>query len=59
VENFGHDNIEGPLVSPGLGSIEEVPILMSVAENDESCDVESARRATREIGDAVVSFRVL
>jgi len=51
--------MEGPLVSPGLGAINEVPILMLVPEKDESCTVELAQQAADEIGDAVKSFRVL
>ena len=46
-------------MSPGLGSIKEVPILMTVAGSDDSCTVELAQEAKDEIGGAVRSFRVL
>ena len=49
----------GPLVSPGLSSIKEVPILISAAGNDENCTAKIAQKFSKEIGDAVKSFRVL
>jgi len=59
VEKFGPGNLEGPLVSPGLGSIRRVPLLFSAAEKDESCTLDRVQRVAHEIGDAVVSFRVV
>jgi len=50
--------MEGPRPSPGFSSMRKVPMLMSVAEYDESCSVDRARRIAHEIGDSVKTFRV-
>ena len=47
------------MISPGLGSIDKVPIHLIVGEKDTHCSLEHAKRIESEIGSAVRSLDVM
>ena len=47
------------MISPGLNSIDKVPIHLIVGENDTHCSLEHAKRIQSEIGPAVRSLDVM
>ena len=47
------------MVSPGLESIDKVPIHLIVGEKDMHCSLEHAQRIQSEIGSAVRSLDVM
>ena len=47
------------MISPGLNSIDKVPIHLIVGENDTHCSLEHAKRIQSEIGPAVRSLAVM
>jgi predicted esterase len=51
--NFSEKQSETPMISPGLGSIDKVPIYMIVGSEDTHCSLDHAQRIAREIGPAV------
>ena len=48
-----------PLISPGLESINKVPIHILVGEKDTICSVNHAKKIANEIGPAVRSFDII
>ncbi len=48
-----------PMISPGLDSIDTVPIHLIVGEVDTHCSLDHAKRIQAEIGSAVKSLDVM
>ena len=58
--NFGKiQNYDTPLISPGLESIDKVPIHIIIGEKDDTCPLNKAKRIKNEIGSAVRSFDII
>jgi len=47
------------MISPGLGSIDKVPIHLIVGEADTHCSLDHAHRIRREIGSGVKSLDII
>ena len=57
---FGkNQSYDTPLISPGLDSINMVPIHILVGEKDTICSVNHAKKIANEIGPAVRSFDII
>ena len=47
------------MVSPGLGSINQVPIHLIVGKSDTHCSLDHAKRIKDEIGNAVINLNTI
>ena len=56
---YGDRKAHSDLISPGLESINKVPIHLLVGENDQHCDLNHAKRIQSEIGTAVKNLNVI
>jgi len=56
IDGFNASNLHSELISPGLGAIGTVPIHLMVAEDDDICSDEAAKRIQTEIGERVQSY---
>ena len=58
--NFSkNQSYDTPLISPGLESIDKVPIHLIVGEKDDKCSLNNAKRIANEIGPAVRSLDII
>lgn len=56
---YGDSQKQSAMISPGLDSIDKVPIHLIVGENDTHCSLDHAKRIQSEIGSAVKSLDVI
>ena len=56
VQDFNEANADGPLVSPGLSSIKQVPIQLVHGEKDINCTTSGVMRLKDELGQACILY---